>query len=86
MNLYTETWTGAYTMKTPNFDGTFREQQVEVEVLGESVKSYLVKVRVPVRGRKAGESFPVRKHNVRRRDARPIERRVYDYTKAFWNN
>ena len=87
MNMYTTPKEGSYSHKMPNFDGTFRVQQVKVAVLGESEKQYLIRLILPVGNHRQNDQMKVRKHNVRMHGMtdRPSVRRIYDYSAAFWN-
>lgn len=64
MNLYTAPVAGTYNYRTRNFDGTFNLFQVKVNIIGESLKSYLVEVLTPIAGHKRLSRLTVRKHNV----------------------
>lgn len=90
MKMYTTPKEGTYSHKTPNFDGTFRVQQVKVAVLGESEKQYLIRLILPVGNHRQNDQMKVRKHNVQMHGmiATARERRTpsYDYSGAYWNN
>lgn len=84
MNMYAAPVDGTYQHKMPNFDGTFRSQQVKVLVLGESEKQYLIRLTLPVGNHRQYDQIKVRKHNVRLK--RATEEKVYDYSDAYWND
>ena len=90
MEMYATPKEGTYQHKMPNYDGTFRCQQVKVAVLGESEKQYLIRLILPVGNHRQNDRMKVRKHNVRLHEmiAPRLQRteRHYDYTNAFWNN
>ena len=86
--MYATPISGSYSHRTPNYDGTFSEAVVAVDVLGESEKRYLVRLKMPVENHKQNEELWVRKHNVSvvayvRREGVPEEK--YDYSNAYWN-
>lgn len=87
MNMYATPKEGTYSHKMPNFDGTFRVQQVKVAVLGESEKQYLIRLILPVGNHRQNDQMKVRKHNVQMHGMtdRPSARSTYDYSEAFWN-
>lgn len=87
MNLYATPKDGTYNYKSPNFDGTYNLQQVNVTVLGESEKQYLIKLKLPVGNHRQNDQMKVRKRNVRLHGMtdRPSVRSTYDYSAAFWN-
>lgn len=91
MEMYAEPKRGGYTHRTRNYDGTFNTHYLTVEVLGETDKSYLVKVFVPIGGKPAGSRMTVRKHNVKIQGEQPVAaprpaRRYVDCTNAYWHN
>lgn len=88
MNMYATPKEGTYQHKMPNYDGTFRCQQVKVAVLGESEKQYLIRLILPVGNHRQNDQMKVRKHNVRLHDmiAPRSNRKTYDYSGAYWNN
>lgn len=90
MNLYTTPIDGTYDYKSPNFDGTYNLQQVNVAVLGESERQYLIKLKLPVGNHRQNDLMKVRKHNVRLRGmiARVTNKKkpLYDHSGAWWNN
>lgn len=53
-----------------------------VEVLGESPKSYAIRIAFPIGGHKAKETMTVRKHNVRFKEVEPVQ---HDCSKEWWN-
>lgn len=69
MNLYTAPVAGTYNYRTRNFNGSFNLFQVKVNIIGESLKSYLVEVLTPIAGHKRLSRLTVRKHNVFLKDA-----------------
>lgn len=88
MNMYTMPKQGVYQYKAPNYDGTFRSQQVKVAVLGESEKTYLIRLMLPVGNHRQNDQLKVRKHNVRLHGmtSQAVCRREYDHSEAWWNN
>ena len=83
MNLYTAPVAGTYDYRTRNFDGTFNLFQIKVNILGESLKSYLVEVLSPVAGLKRLSRLTVRKHNVH--TSAPARPSAPDCTNAWWH-
>ena len=90
MEMYAAPVEGTYSYKTPNFDGTFSVQQVNVSVLGESEKQYLIRLILPVGNHRQNDQMKVRKHNVRMHGmiatATVCKRPAYDLSGAWWNN
>jgi hypothetical protein len=93
MKMYTMPVKGGYQYKKRNFDGSFNLFYLTVEVLGETEKSYLIRISVPVDGHPAKSTMTVRKHNVRLHGMStatpaptPAPRRQHDYSTAWWNN
>ena len=56
---------GFYTYRTRNFDGSYNLVPVYVEVVGETSRSYRVRLLQPVDGYQPGRLMTVRRHNVR---------------------
>lgn len=86
-----------YTYKSRNWDGSYNYFHTSVEIIGETEKSYRVKLLNPVGPHHAGDVTTVRKHNVKfKKGEKPASApapepeskpgREYDYTDAFWNN
>ena len=74
---------GLYTYRTRNYDGTFNHFHVMVEIVGETVRSYRIRLLQPLIGHPIGTRMTVRRHNVR------INRQPStkpDHSKAWWNN
>lgn len=90
MNMYATPKEGTYSYKMPNFDGTFRVQQVKVAVLGESEKQYLIRLILPVGNHRQNDQMKVRKHNVQMHGmiatATVSNRPACDHSGAWWNN
>jgi hypothetical protein len=86
--MYASPKEGTYNYKTPNFDGTFKVQKVKVLVLGESDKQYLIRLILPLANHRQYDQMKVRKHNVNVHGttAPRSPRKVYDWSKAFWND
>ena len=84
MDLYPTPIPAGYTYKTRNFDGTFNEFYASVLILGETRKSYLVRIAVPLGNHRAGDRMTVRKHNVTLKAATPAHAREHDYSNAYW--
>lgn len=51
-------------------------------MLGESPKSYAIRIAFPIGGHKAKETMTVRKHNVRFKEVEPVQ---HDCSKEWWN-
>ena len=83
MNLYTAPVAGTYNYRTRNFNGSFNLFQIKVNIIGESLKSYLVEVLTPIAGHKRLSRLTVRKHNVR--TAASAHKAAPDYTNAWWH-
>lgn len=90
MNLYATPKEGTYDFKSMNFDGTFNLQQVKVAVLGESEKTYLIRLRLPVGNHRQNDQMKVRKRNVRLHGTTATESipatQMPDYRNAWWHN
>lgn len=90
--MYATPKEGTYDYKQPNFDGTFRVQQVKVAVLGESEKQYLIRLILPVGNHRQNDQMKVRKHNVHLHGmiatatATVRKRPAYDQSGAWWHN
>lgn len=86
--MYATPKEGTYSHKMPNFDGTFRVQQVKVAVLGESEKQYLIRLILPVGNHQQNDQMKVRKHNVIMHGviAESRQRPAYDPNRAWWHN
>lgn len=76
---------GSYTARTRNFDGSFNTFYTSCEVLGESAKSYAIRLAVPIGRHKAKETINVRKHNVKLKESIEDAPRQHDYSEAWWN-
>ena len=78
---------GSYTARTRNFDGSFNTFYTSCLVLGESEKSYSIRVTTPICGHKANDTITVRKHNVKLKDTSPTPSKtvMHDYSEAWWN-
>jgi len=86
--MYTKPVKGGYQYKRRNFDGTYTLYWLTVDVLGETEKSYLIRISVPLDGHPARSTMTVRKHNVKLngiQSAAPAPRRQHDYSTAWWN-
>ena len=53
-----------YLFETYNFDGTFTRWRTAVEVIGESAKSYLIRLKEPIRNHCVGDKIWVMKKKV----------------------
>lgn len=88
--MYATPKEGTYDFKSMNFDGTFNLQQVKVAVLGESEKTYLIRLRLPVGNHRQNDQMKVHKHNVQMHGmiatATVSKRPAYDHSGAWWNN
>lgn len=74
---------GLYTYRTRNYDGTFNQFHVPVEVIGETARSYRIRLLQPLYGHQIGKLMTVRRHNVRiNRKPSPKP----DHSKAWWND
>lgn len=79
---YPQPRSGRYTYRRRNFDGSFTVFYTSVLVLGESEKSYKVKITVSLGNHPAGDTLKVRKRNVSFGSTEP---RTHDYSDAYWN-
>lgn len=90
MNLYSTPIDGTYDYKSPNFNGTYNLQQVNVAVLGESERQYLIKLKMPVGNHRQNDLMKVRKHNVRVHGMTATESiaamQMPDYRNAWWHD
>ena len=91
--MYASPVAGIYDLMQPNFDNTFSHTDVDVTVIGETEKRFLVRSIWPIRGHKSNEPFFVRKRNVKFEEEEKeevkesVEESVeYDYSEAWWNN
>lgn len=84
MNLYTTPLQGGYTYRTRNFDGSFNQFHISVEVIGETTRSYLVRLLTPLEGHPVRSTMTVRKHNVKVHSH--TRREQPDCSNAWWNN
>lgn len=82
MEMFTTPRLGRYVARTRNFDGSFNEFNTSCLIFGESDRSYIISLSIPLNGHKPYERLTVRKHNVRMKK-QPVE---YDYSGAWWNN
>ena len=86
MEMFTTPLSGSYTARTRNFDGSFNTFNVSCEVVGQTAKSYAIRLAFPIAGHKAKETINVRKHNVKLKEAienAPVQQ--HDYSEAWWN-
>ena len=74
---------GLYTYRTRNYDGSFNQFPVLVEVVGETVRSYRIRLLQPLYGHPIGKLMTVRRHNVRL-NTQPSPKA--DHSEAWWNN
>ena len=81
--MYVYPQTAQYLFETYNFDGTFTRWHTTVEVLGETVKSYLIKLKEPIRNHFIGDQIWVMKKKVRFPTVPP---RVSLDTSHYWFN
>lgn len=65
MKKYDSPISAVYRFLTTNFNGTFNSYQTDVEVIGETNKRYLIRLKFPVRSRRVGDEIWVAKKNVR---------------------
>ena len=74
---------GFYTHRTRNYDGTYNDFTVLVEVIGEKGRfSYRVRLLQPLVGYQIGKLMTVRRHNVRLRRPEPVR---HDCSSEWWN-
>lgn len=85
MEMFATPRKGSYTARNRNFDGSFNTFYTSCEVMGESAKSYAIRLYVPIGQHKAREIIKVRKHNVRFKDETPAAS-THDYSGAWWND
>ena len=78
--IYETPCEATYLYETTNFDGTFNHWSTKVSVLGETVKSYFIKLREPVRGHLVGDVICVMKKKVR------FPKAPVDPTQYWFNN
>lgn len=71
---------GVYIFAVPNFDGTFFRNEVSVEVLGSTDKTYKVRLLMPIWRHGAGDIIRVQKKNIRINSTREID------TSSLWYN
>ena len=74
---------GLYTYRTRNYDGTFNQFHVMVEIVGETARSYRIRLLQPLYGHQIGKLMTVRRHNVRL-NQQPTPK--HDHSNAWWNN
>lgn len=74
---------GLYTYRTRNYDGTFNQFHVLVEVIGETARSYRIRLLQPLYGHQIGKLMTVRRHNVRLNS--PSSPKA-DHSGAWWND
>lgn len=78
--MYEVAYQATYLFETMNWDGSLTRWQARVDVLGETEKSYIIRVREPVRGHVAGEVMRVMKKKVR------FPKAPVDPTQYWFNN
>lgn len=78
--MYATAFEATYLFETTNYDGTFTRWQARVDVLGETDKSYFVRLREPVRGNAPGAVIRVMKRKVR------FPKAPVDPTQYWFNN
>lgn len=78
--IYSTSYIATYLFETTNYDGTFTRWNTQVEVLGETDKSYLIKLKEPIRQHFAGDQIWVLKRKVR------FPKAPVDPTKYWFNN
>ena len=74
--MYEHSQEAQYLFETCNFDGTFTRWRTAVEVLGETAKSYLIKLKEPIRNHCVGDQIWVMKKKVRHTSV-PLDTRHY---------
>ena len=74
---------GLYTYRTRNHDGSFNQFHVLVEIIGETARSYRIRLLQPLYGHQIGKLMTVRRHNVRLNS--PSSPKA-DHSGAWWNN
>ena len=74
---------GLYTYRTRNYDGSFNQFHVLVEIIGETARSYRIRLLQPLYGHQIGKLMTVRRHNVRL-NKQPSPKA--DHSGAWWNN
>ena len=74
---------GLYTYRTRNYDGTFNQFHVLVEVIGETARSYRIRLLQPLYGHQIGKLMTVRRHNVR---LNHLPTPKHDHSNAWWND
>lgn len=95
MEMYATPIEGTYIRRRPDFQGNFYREEVKVKVLGETDKSFLIKLYCAIGNHRGGDQLKVRKHNVRMPRTMSVSsglgpydkpERQYDYSGAYWNN
>lgn len=74
---------GLYTYRTRNYDGSFNQFHVLVEIIGETARCYRIRLLQPLYGHQIGKLMTVRRHNVRL-NKQPSPKA--DHSQAWWNN
>ncbi len=62
---YDSPFEAMYLYETPNYDGTFTCWNTRVDVLGETAKSYFIRLRTELRGHLPGDVIRVMKKKIR---------------------
>ena len=78
--IYDSPFEATYLYETTNYDGTFTRWSTKVDVLGETAKSYFIRLREPIRSHFAGDQICVMKKKVR------FPRAPVDPTQYWFNN
>lgn len=77
--MYKIPYEAVYMYETPNYDGTFTRWDTRVDVVGETTKSYFIRLRTELRGHIPGDVIRVMKKKVR------FYKAPHD-TSQFWYN
>lgn len=77
---YDSPFEALYLYETPNYDGTFTRWSTKVDVVGETAKSYFIRLRTELRGHLPGDVIRVMKKKVR------FYKAARDTTQFWYNN
>lgn len=74
---------GTYTYTIKEYDGRLSSYKTKITVIGESEKSYKIRLHMPIRNHCVGDIIIVQKKNVRLDTPNPNKQ---DMTEAWWND
>lgn len=85
--IYETPCEATYLYETTNYDGTFNYWTTKVSVLGETAKSYFIKLCEPVPRHMAGDIICVMKKKVRfSKKTAYFSKKTVDLTQYWFNN